>query len=105
MTKPEQRLLTGDYLSRVDALAVKLRYLREARGETQKEVALAVRVDRSTISRLEAGKIKEPSFSTVSDLGTHFRIRLESPNYVTSDGDLDLIRLLVKERTEEKQNG
>lgn len=50
---------------------------REAKGLKQCELARRAAVSESTISRIEAGLVKRPSFETVRRLAAALRVRPE----------------------------
>lgn len=57
-------------------LADNLRYLRESYGEAQLDVALAIGVEKNTISNYECG-IRSPKPDTLKKLARHFLISVE----------------------------
>jgi transcriptional regulator with XRE-family HTH domain len=63
-----------------------LKQARERRGLTQAELADAAGVDQATVSRLEIGRVSNPSFDTVKKLARALRV---APEALTFDARHD----------------
>ncbi|MBQ7064784.1 MAG: helix-turn-helix transcriptional regulator [Firmicutes bacterium] len=60
-----------------DNLSQNIRKLRQAAGETQKELGRALSVDNSTISRYEKGGDNDPGPQMLSNLAAHFFVTID----------------------------
>lgn len=58
-------------------IEMKLRALREQKGVTQKEVAIAVGCTATVYSRYERGE-REPDISTLCSLADYFKVSIDS---------------------------
>ena len=52
-------------------IAVSIRDLRKAHGETQKELGLAIHVEENTLSMYESGK-RQPDIQTIQTIAEHY---------------------------------
>lgn len=78
------------------SLAVRLRDLRTARGESLQDVADAIRVSKTHIWELEKGKSKNPSADLLKRLADHFSVtiaHLVGEDIESSENDQELMRM------------
>ena len=60
----------------VMVLRNRIREIRESRGETLLDVAIATRINPSRLGNIETGKTKSPGIETVMKVARHFGVSM-----------------------------
>ena len=80
-------------------IGARVQELRAARGWRQKELADRSGLPQATISRIESGKVKEPSIKTLEALAAAFGIALD---VLIAPRELTTTELLTEAATDER---
>jgi len=84
----------------IDILAVRIKNARKLRGVTMEELAAAIDMNKSTVQRYEAARIKTPKRPVVQAIASYLNVNMgwltgESESIEPVDGDEEITRYLT----------
>ena len=72
--RPEAHRLTNRYMGRHMEWYEKLKFARQVRGESLRDVEAATGISNAYLSQIENGEIKDPGFFVTVELLIHFNL-------------------------------